>query len=259
MKAEAAGDGVPLVLAPGGLTGAVSWKPHAARLAARFRVIRVQPLNVDDGLRRERLPDDYGVGMEVQALAASVEASGVDRAHLAGWSFGAAIALSYAIANPSRVRTLTLIEPPAIWVLRSRGPLSADMLERQRSLAAMWRAEISEEQLAWFTHFAGFVPPAVEPRTLPQWPSWMEHRQSLAHGDAVYLHEDDIGLVRQFGRPVALFKSSESADFLIRIVDILGEEFPEATVHDLPGGHAMHIASMERFLELFREHLDRGG
>jgi hypothetical protein len=77
------------------------------------------------------------------------------------------------------------------------------------------------------------------------------HRQSLAHGDATYQHEDDLGKVRQFPKPVLLLKSSDSSEFLIRIVDILGQEFPHAVVHDLPGGHGLHLVGMEAFFRIF--------
>jgi pimeloyl-ACP methyl ester carboxylesterase len=257
MKTETSGSGRPLVLVPGGLTGWISWKPHAARLSASFRVLRVQLLNVDYGLRKERLPEGYSVDMETRALAAAVDEAGVKAADFAAWSFGAEVALSFAIAHPDRVRTLTLIEPPAIWVLRSRGPLSIEMRDRQEKLRAMWHVDASEEQLAWFSHFAGFVPPDIDPRKMPQWPGWFEHRRSLAHGDAPYLHEDDIAKVRKFSKPVLLFKSRDSSDFLIRIVDILAEEFPHPAVHDLPGGHALHVVSMEEFFRIFLPFLEQ--
>jgi hypothetical protein len=132
------------------------------------------------------------------------------------------------------------------------------MEEQQGRLKAMWRVEVSEEQLAWFSHFAGFVPPDVDPRTVPQWPGWLAHRQSLAHGDAAYIHEDSIEKVRNFRTPVLLFKSRDSSAFLVRIIDILGEEFPRAAVHDLPGGHALHVVSTEDFFRLFLPFLARG-
>jgi pimeloyl-ACP methyl ester carboxylesterase len=51
MKYEIAGDaGDPVVLVPGGLTGWLSWKPHAERLARTRRVVRVQLLPVELGL-----------------------------------------------------------------------------------------------------------------------------------------------------------------------------------------------------------------
>jgi pimeloyl-ACP methyl ester carboxylesterase len=46
----------------------------------------------------------------------------ISQADIAAWSYGALIALNYALHHPWHVRSLTLIEPSAYWVLRSRDP-----------------------------------------------------------------------------------------------------------------------------------------
>ncbi len=259
MKTEITGSGQPLVLVPGGLTGSISWKLHAEKLSSSYRAIRVQLLAVDLGLRGEPLPKDYSVETEIEALANAIDGLGLAEANFAAWSYGALTTLSYAVRNPSKIRSLTLIEPPAAWVLRSRGAFTPEMAENQRMLQSMGPGDVSEEQLAWFCHFAGFVPPQVDPRSLPQWPSWVRHRQSLRNGDAAYRHQEDIAKVRAFSRPVLLFKGEGSSDWLRRIIDALAQEFRNAPVHELPGGHALHLASPERFMDIFQEFLKRHG
>lgn len=250
MPSEVTGTGKPLVLVPGGLTGWISWQPHAERLAAHYRVIRVQLLAVDLGLRGTPLPMDYSVLLESEALLHTLNGIGVGEAPFAAWSYGALTTLRFALDHPDRVRSLVLIEPPAMWVLHSRGPLSDELLENQRVFQSYGPDEISEEQLKYFTHFAGFVLHDVNPRTLPQWPVWVEYRQSLRVGDVVYRLEDDIQRVRGFRQPVLLFKGEGSSPFLHEIIDILGEEFPNVRVEMLPGGHAPHIVSMEPFMSI---------
>jgi len=44
MLSKVTGEGSPIVLVPGGLTGWLSWEPHAERLARTRRVARVQLL-----------------------------------------------------------------------------------------------------------------------------------------------------------------------------------------------------------------------
>jgi pimeloyl-ACP methyl ester carboxylesterase len=259
MKTEISGAGQPLVLVPGGLTGWISWKPHAERLASSYRVIRVQLLAVDLGLRGEPLPKDYSVETEIEALGEAIDRLGVAEAHFAAWSYGALTALSYAARNPARIRSLTLIEPPAAWVLRSRGAFTSDMAEDQKRLQSLGPGDVSESQLAWFCHFAGFVPPQVDPRSLPQWPAWVQHRQSLRNGDAAYRHQEDIAKVRAFSKPVLLFKGEGSSDWLRRIIDALAQEFRNAPVHELPGGHALHLVSLDPFMDTFQEFLQRRG
>ncbi len=244
-----------MVLVPGGLTGWLSWKPHAARLSASYTVVRVQLLNVDLGLSGTPVPSDYSVDMEVDALASALDSAGIRLAHFAAWSFGAEVTLSFAARNPGRVRTLTLIEPPAAWVLRARGAFTSALVEHQEKLRTLGPLDVTEDQLAWFSHFAGFVPNGVDPRALPSWPSWVQHRQSLRHGDAPFRHEEDIAKVRSFRKPTLLFKGSGSSPWLNRIIDALGEEMPNASVRELPGGHALHIASMDAFLGMFETFL----
>lgn len=43
------------------------------------------------------------------------------------------------------------------------------------------------------------------------------------------------------------------------IVDGLGTEFPNARVVELPGGHAMLIVALERFLEIVDEFISEAG
>jgi len=255
MKVGFAGTGDPLVLVPGGLTGWVSWKPHAEQLAATHRVVRVQLLVVEYGLDGTPLPPDYSVETESAALRRALDGLGIGRADFAGWSFGAETLLDFALDHPHRVRSMTLIEPPAFWVLRSRGPLGAAALEFQKIIRSFGPGEISEAQLAQFAHFAGFVPPGTVPQSVPQWPLWLQHRQSLRNGDAAFRHDDDIARLRRFQQPVLLFKGGGSPDYLREIIDVLGQELPSARVEDLPGAHALHIASMTRFMEIFRAFL----
>ena len=258
MKSEVTGSGQPIVLVPGGLTGWLSWEPHARRLAENYKVVRVQLLAVDSGLQNEPLPPNYSVDYETSALTQALDQLAVGQADFAAWSYGAEVTLNFALNNPHRVRTLTLIEPPAIWVLRSKGPLSPELLEEQRIIQRLGPGNVSEAQLEWFTHFAGFVPSNVDPKTLPQWPGWVKHKQSLRTGDVAYRHEDDIGRVRNFSKPVLLVKGVGSSAFLHQITDILAAEFPNVRVQTFEGGHAPHIVSMEPFMKILNKFLRSG-
>ena len=250
MKFEAAGAGGPVILVPGGLTGWLSWKPHAEQLSSRYCVVRVQLLSIDLGLRNKAIPFNYSVDFETNALQRTLDQIGISKADFVAWSYGAEITLNFALDNPERIRTLTLIEPPAIWVLRSQGPLSEELLKQQKEIQSLGPRDISESQLVWFSHFAGFVPEGTDPRKLPQWPLWFQHRQSLRTGDVVFRHQDSIKRVRNFKPPVLLFKGEGSAGFLHQIIDVLGEEFPNAQTEMLPGGHAPQLVSMEQFMKI---------
>ncbi|MFD8411637.1 alpha/beta fold hydrolase [Streptomyces sp. NPDC059650] len=100
----------PLLLLPGGgATGAV-WFRTARALGAGHRVLAVDlprdaGLSVTEG-RPLRTPADL-----MDWLDALLDGLGVDRAQLLGHSYGAWIALSYALHRPDRVDRLVLLDP----------------------------------------------------------------------------------------------------------------------------------------------------
>jgi pimeloyl-ACP methyl ester carboxylesterase len=246
---DSRGEGRTVLLVPGVLTGWRSWVPHQELLAKKYRTIRTQLFVVESGLRNEPLPEDYSVQWECDALAQEIDALDLDTFDIVAWSFGSAVSLSYAIHHRERIRTLTLIEPPAIWVLKSLGPLSESLEEERKMIAKLAPGQVTDDELVWFTHFAGFVPQNIDPRTLPSWPVWTEHKQSLRNGDAVFRHRDDMSLVRNFQPPVLLVKGTGSSKFLHDIIDTLADQFPHTTLIELPGGHAPQIISMQPFMD----------
>lgn len=244
------GRGDTVVLVPGGLTGWLSWEPHSRMLSKNYRVVRVQLVNVELGLLGKPLPADYSVDYETEALRLSLSKRNIESAHLVGWSYGGEIALNYALSNPGKVRSLCLIEPAAFWVLKREASLSEETEGSRRITGSIGPGDVSESQLEWFSHASGLVPDGVDPRTLPQWPIWVQHRQSLRMGDAPYRHEDSLERVRGFDRPVLLFKGEGSARQYLDVVDVLVGEFPDAEVRTLPGGHACHIVSINEFMDV---------
>jgi pimeloyl-ACP methyl ester carboxylesterase len=125
------------------------------------------------------------------------------------------------------------------------------VLSEQKYKETLATDDVSEEQLIRFMHFVDVVPEDVDPRTLPQWSVWFEHRRSLCTLDIPFHHKDSIELVREFDKPVLLVKGEGSSSITHKIIDVLAEEFPNARVVTFPGGHAPHIVSMQPFLESF--------
>ena len=125
---DVTGTGEPVVLVPGGLSGWASWVSTAERLSARRMAVRVQVRSVELAEAEAPIPPGYGTSTEREALRATLDALGLDRVDLVGWSYGGHISLAFALAYPERVRTLTVIEPPAAWILRETGH-AADSLQ----------------------------------------------------------------------------------------------------------------------------------
>jgi pimeloyl-ACP methyl ester carboxylesterase len=249
MLARVTGKGVPLVLVPGGLTGWLDWKQHANRLAAARKVIRVQLLNVQYGLEKRSLPLDYSVKTESRALAATLDELALNEAiDIVAWSYGALVTLDYALDNPSRVRSLILIEPPAFWVLHASGKLDAKA-EQNGVMPRASRDGVSEDQLEQFLYAVGLCSASQSARNLPQWPLWVQYRQSLRNTFVVLKHNDDPKRLSSFQRPVLLLKGTDSIWSLHQIIDVLAIQLPQAQVMEMPSGHAPQIASIDRFLK----------
>lgn len=259
MKLDVTGQGFPLVLVPGGLTGWLTFEPHAEHWSRERRVIRAQLLNVDLGLRGEPLPPEYSIELEAKALVRALDDLGVDEFDLFGWSHGGAVALNLALARPARVRTLTLAEPDAFWLLHRVGRYGEDAEELRRVMAACAGDDITGEQLATFMRDAGVVPTDVDPRSVERWPVWFEHRLSLRIGDTAFHHQEDIELLRSFQRPVLLFKGEGSPPHMTDTVDSIAAELPNARVVELPGAHVMLVESIDRFLAIVSQFLREAG
>jgi pimeloyl-ACP methyl ester carboxylesterase len=258
MQTQVTGDGAPLVLVGGGLTGWLSWIPHQERLASSRRVARAQPLIVQLGLEDRPVPEGYSVGFESAGLEAALDAFHPEGPiDLTGWSYGGYISLAFALDHPERIRTLTLIEPPAFWVLHAAGDAAYEReRENVQPLADRLREDVTEADLEAFVRFASLCPPDVRPQDLPAWPVWFEHRRSLrSQFDVEFDHREDIDRLRAFDRPVLLVKGRGTAPALERIVDVLAENLQNARVLEFDGGHAPHIVEIDPFMEKFKAFL----
>lgn len=248
MQFNIIGKGTPILLVPGGLTGWISWEPHAKILSEKRTVIRVQLLNVQYGLENHTLPTDYSVKSESDALAATLDSLGYTApVDVVGWSYGAFTALQYSLDHPLHIRTLTLIEPPAMWVLRSNGKFD-ESTRKEADFFLTLHGDITEDMLAEFLQHAGFIKPGQSARELPQWNLWVPFRQSLRNSSTVVNYNDDLKRLQNFQSPVLLVKGTGSSPWLHQVIDVLGKNIPHSRIVEFPGGHASHIVSMDKFI-----------
>jgi pimeloyl-ACP methyl ester carboxylesterase len=247
MQSEISGQGAPLIIVGGGLTGWASWRPLLHLLPAGRRVVLLQPLNVQVGLESRPLPDAYSVKMESRALAGALDAAGVSTpADLVAWSYGALAALDFVLDHPERVRSVVLIEPPALWVLPGHGRAHEEVA-RLEALIRDPADDVTEDMLESFLGIAGFVPPGASARDLPQWDSWVGFRRSLRNTPAIFAHSDHLARLGAFHRPVLLATGTGTSPFLRHVIDTLATAFPHARMVEMPAGHAPHIVSADRF------------
>lgn len=99
------GEGEPLLLIMG--LGSISdlWHRLLPVLSARYRTILFDNRGVG---RSDAPPGPYSIAAMASDAAAVLDAAGVDRAHVLGFSMGGFIAQEFALNYPERVRSLIL-------------------------------------------------------------------------------------------------------------------------------------------------------
>ena len=250
------GVGDALVLVPGGLTGWVSWIPHQERLLHRHRVIRVQPIHNEMGSKGVPGDPAYTAQVERESLRLTLDALGVERPHLAGWSGGGLALIEFAIEYPQRVRSLTLVEPAAYWVL-AQLPERLDHGEELNGFVhGLFGRQVSEQELATFLRLGGLAAAGEDVRSHPNWARWVEHRATLSWLSPLLDHTersiDDLGRITA---PTLVTKGTTSTPIDRRLVDVLGKHLRKARVSEFEGDHAHHIQQIDPFLEALEAHL----
>lgn len=96
----------PLLFLNGGFGSLQNWDRVLQRLAGKYRAVRF------DARARGKsgTSADYSVRGALDDVSRVIEATGIHRPILVGWSYGATIAVRYAAQHPERVAGLVLID-----------------------------------------------------------------------------------------------------------------------------------------------------
>jgi pimeloyl-ACP methyl ester carboxylesterase len=96
----------PLLFLSGGFGTVKNWSRVIGQLDGKYRAVRY------DARARGKSGKsaDYTVGTAVDDIGRVIDATGIERPVLAGWSYGATIAVRYAAQHPERVGGLVLID-----------------------------------------------------------------------------------------------------------------------------------------------------
>lgn len=256
LTVDVAGEGEPLVLIPGGITGWLSWIPHQERLSDRYRTIRVQPIHNELGSAGMKGDPSYTREVAVENLLLTVDHLEIERAHFAGWSLGGKGLLDFAIAHPGRLISMTLVEPGADWILEAVGESDREHQESTDFLHSLAGQEVSDDDLARVLYVAGFVDDPAEARSDPYWERAWPHRMTLSWLSEKLMGSDhSVADLAAVECPVLLTKGTETGKVERRVVDLLALHLSNARVVELEGSHAHHIESIDRFLEALEKHL----
>ncbi|MBE2999189.1 alpha/beta hydrolase [Nocardiopsis sp. HNM0947] len=239
------GEGPPVIVLHPGMDDGTSWDRVSARLAPRFRVVRLHRRTY----RTDLHVDPRGsLGQEADDVAAAARALG-GRAVLVGHSSGAVVALEAMAASPSSFAGAVLYEPPA----PVEGiPLGGEALRRAEAELARGRTGRA------ITIFM---------RDIVRYPGWPARVFGLMVGAVPYLRPrarrqlvdceamDRAGVrtaeYSGIGVPVLFLLGQRSPSHLHRRTEALRGAIPGARVSVLPGqGHMANRLRPARVADL---------
>lgn len=140
---------IPLVAVHGG--PGVPWTADEERVLERLAtdrdVVVYDQVGTGDSARLDD-PSGYTFERAVRDLEAVVESTGADRVTLLGFSWGAPVALAFAVAHPDRVDRLVFLSPGAVpWHGVSQPPGSPQSRLSPGDLAALYARAIEPRNL----------------------------------------------------------------------------------------------------------------
>jgi pimeloyl-ACP methyl ester carboxylesterase len=116
---EERGSGPTVVLVPGSCSTGAAWRPVLAAWQDRFRCVTTSLLGYG-GTAERRTAHDPSIRHEAEALEAVIRKAAAP-VHLVGHSFGGLVAITVALRKRADLASLTIVEAPALQLLRGDG------------------------------------------------------------------------------------------------------------------------------------------
>jgi pimeloyl-ACP methyl ester carboxylesterase len=260
---ELSGSGEPLVLVHGSWGDHHNWDPVVSALGESFRVLAYDRR----GHSASRRPSGQGsVFEDADDLAGLIDELELAPAHVAGNSFGAAIALRAATRRPDVFRTLVVHEPPLFPLLAGTElePALEEVQRRIGAVVALLEAGEHDDAARRFVDTIAFGPGAWDDQLST------EMRDVFVANATTFLDEVrdpdalqmDLAALGGFDKPALLTSGTESAPFFGPVVDMVAAHLPRSERITIDGAdHLPHISVPERYVEVVRTfaHADRSG
>jgi pimeloyl-ACP methyl ester carboxylesterase len=238
---ERAGQGPLLVLAHGYVGDAwTTWRRQIEDLSDEFSVVA---WDAPGAGRSSDPPEFFGMAGYADCFASFVDGLGLGPAHVAGLSFGGALALELSRRHPPITRTLVLASAYAGWA----GSLSRDVVE-QRLRQALTLSELSPEEFVNALLPTMFSPstPAEDVREFAA--SMLAFHPVGFRAMARASAEDLRDVLPGIRIPTLLIYGDKDERAPLSVARDLLAAIPTATLAVLPGaGHVCNIEAPEQF------------
>ena len=157
------------------------------------------------------------------------------------------------------MRTLTLAEPPAFWVVpRNELQGTPDMKAMYELLLTLGpQVEPTDDQWIRFRCLLGECDLKRPEAGSALWQEWVARRAALRGLSAIAQLQGDINQLKSFRKPVLIVTGKNTVSFHRRIDEILAAQCPVAERLELPGNHAAVLSAQNEFLNGLQSFLEQ--
>ena len=239
------GQGLPVVLVHGLPSSLQDWGDVPEKLAGMgHRVIVYDRVGYGSSSRDAAASGEYTYASSARDLLALLDALGIERAALAGWSYGGAVVQTFAVAHPERVSHLALLgsvgpllanqDPKALDRILASGA-GEEVLRWAGTVAPVGRAFMRENLKAAFTKEsaipAGFTERTRAMLALPG--TLTAFVAEAQRGEPALLHPEQIRV------PALVLHGTDDLLVPLSIGEDLAKRLPASELLELPGGSHM--------------------
>ncbi len=249
-KVLVAGEGLPIVMLPGGTVDISAYAPHAQVLSQNYKVIRMEHFNVQYADENKTLPGDYSVKMESEAIGKTLDSMNIKGpVVLVGWSYGAVIAYDFALHHPRRIHSLVLFEPPLFWMATIKNESPKGMVEMQRHTSGFTPAAVITEDDVKKFRCKLLNCDSMDIKKHSQWKGWLAQKDRLRGLSVINSYQGSLKKLHQFRKRVLIMNGSSTVVFHKRINELLVTEFLYKEKKEIPGGHNAPVTSSKEFIQ----------
>lgn len=231
-----------LVFVPGSFSTGAAWRPLTRALAGQYRIVTTSLLGYG-GTAERRDRHTLSIDTEVEVLDAVLQRAG-GQAHLIGHSFGAVVALAWAMRQTAKPLSLTLIEPPAPGVLDVTGEdaLLAQFHAMSDPFIAAWQAGETDAARRVIDFYGGdgcfdAMPARLREFTVHTTPA------NVYDWWVAYGHRPDAAAFAQVAAPTLVLRGALGHATVQRSNELISQWLPNASLVTLPGASHFMIAS----------------
>ena len=248
-----AGFGPPLVLLHGYVgDGLATWRPQIEGLSDELTVIA---WDAPGAGRSSDPPDQLGMAGYADCLRTVIDRLGLDRPHVAGLSFGGALAIEFSRRHPAIPRSLILASAYAGWA----GSLPVDVVDQRLNQAIVLADLSSDEFVATLlpTMFTERTPPAL----IDQFGAAMRTFHPAGFRAMALASAENLrDALPQITVPTLLVYGDQDVRAPLPVAEDLHAAISGSSLIVLPGaGHLCNLDAADQFNTAVRQFLRSGG